>query len=476
MDTHGSVPDNLLKGLESAADRVSLPAASDTLALKTPPVSTVGAIESEFTGSELTETQKILFEDCLTCVGILGVASATSSASRASASRALLKDVVLKKNLDYFSRTLALKLLLETRSALGAVEAGPVRLLQKEFGELFSVFFESPDDGSNSVEADEGDAHFFESGSTVLLEVVVELLRQCPNDDRAVVAQFEAVLHVSEVTVEEDESGGDMTLPRFLNGALTSRHLSVRFLAYEAVATAAAKAPSVLGSAAVNLFARATGFDSSSAGWNGVQFQKASFGLGWALVGKTGPSSLVDALPELADCLYQCSEDSAIWRRSVATALGCLDWDDAAVEHRGEIALALVLAHVQSIPRPTLTVVGIKSGRGKIQERLIASCSRGAQRHGGTAEALSAASQRAVSLILDDSQFNLEEILCGTGMATIYFFDVVPCCCCKFTLSFRILSNILLVVNCSPLLRASRCNRNNHSSTQSSLRKTAQSW
>jgi hypothetical protein len=233
-------------------------------------------------------------------------------------------------------------------------------------------------------------------------------MHKCPTDEAAIQTLFSCNLSERSCEQQDGEDESDdkcqMTLARFLNAALDSRSSQVRQLALEGVAIATAKAPGALSSAAAAVFAR-TATSSGSENESDDGLRKASAALLWDCIGRGGPEALVAALPEAGEVL-----SSAIggvgWRKSVVVAIDCLGWRGASLEARQEVSLSLVLAHLRATQAfgPTSSC--------KIPERLALV----AARDHAVCDALAGGAVTAAELILNDSRFDLEEVLCGTGL------------------------------------------------------------
>jgi len=235
----------------------------------------------------------------------------------------------------------------------------------------------------------------------------------------------------TSVECDVEESDGDemeaMTLARFVNGALGSKDGSVKKLALEAIAVAAAKDPNSFASPAAAIFARAAlsltssplaSASSSAALSSSFNFKATCVRFASECIRKGGLSALQSAMPELGE--YICQHDGcAAWGHASATALACLEWDDAfggssncTNSSTCDLAMSLIMAQLRGF-----------TGSGSLLDRLVWKATSNAT----ALQCICNVAELATRRILDDTRFNLEEVLCGTGYDKSTLLTVESC-------------------------------------------------
>jgi len=391
-----------LMHLRQIVSRITTASASDSMELDKR-----GALSNVSRNSEHYRIKMHLADDVLTSISILCIAA--EDPERSAQGRKFLRAVMIHNTVEKWTWITATKLLLDVRKVLADNGGGPAGFLREECGSLFDFFFGSSVDGDDA-DVNSEESKFFIDSTARLLGITLECLHECPNDDEAsMTALFSSNLNVSSdesassgTTTDNDQfDKHPLTLAQFLNNTLDSKYKCVRELTYEIIGLAAAKAPGHFAEPAASVFSRASAKDPDHA------LRAATAALGWESVQKGGASALAASLPDLGDSLFLDGHlKSTGWLRSIAVAVSSLSWSSSPLEDRQEVALSLM--------KTQLHIQASGSRAGRIFDRLVATASTEA-----VADALIGAAERGTKQILADAQFDLENILCGTG--TIVF-------------------------------------------------------
>jgi len=299
---------------------------------------------------------------------------------------------------------------------IGTLRISPGEFITTQLGDMLQFFMEEVktnnemDEGGGNIDEeedeDEGDddAEFFRMGTTRLLMIVIECILLTPPSDLANL--FSATL----TSTNPHEETNSPNLIGFINCCAQSSQTSIRIHAFQAILLATKKSPNDFAPSAVKVFS------TSATRELDVELKTMTTSLAWECLSLGGANSFdVDILETIGEDGGSCFTLDAAFQ-----ALDCLIWPELLQDHRADLLISLVgTCYVDGdSPLPSLS----ERVKQLLAETVVSDDydDASARRQDNSKvttfiESMGTAVLRASSLVIQDSNFDLEHVLCGTA-------------------------------------------------------------